>query len=110
MDVWHVVEGQKVQCSVAGTLECGGGVRGGPAWQTSVVCTLAAKDARDWVSKCRDLAVDGQRCRGRRKKTWMQCVEDDMRRVKLCGDDAQDRVDWRIGIRGNRFTRASTEK
>jgi len=32
----------KVQCGVAGTLECGGGVRGGPAWQTSVVWTLAA--------------------------------------------------------------------
>jgi len=33
----------------------------------------------------------------------MQCLEDDMRRVKLCGDDAQDRVDWRIGIRGGPF-------
>jgi len=30
--------------------------------------------------------------------------------VKLCEDDAQDRVDWRIGIKGNRLTRASTEK
>jgi len=61
---------------------------------------LQRKDASDWVSKCRDLEVVGQRCRGRSRKTWMQCVEDDMRRVKLCGDDAQDRVDWRIGIRG----------
>jgi len=42
MDVWRVVEGQKFQCGVAGMLECGGGVRGGPAWQTSVVWTLAA--------------------------------------------------------------------
>jgi len=39
----------------------------------------------------------------------MQCVEDDIRRVKLCEDDAQDRVDWRIGIRGNRLTHASME-
>jgi len=46
----------------------------------------------------------------RSRKTWMQCVEDDMKLVKLCGNDAQDRVDWRIGIRGNRLTRASTEK
>jgi len=45
------------------------------------------------VSKCRDLTVDGQRCRGRSRMTWMQCVEKDMRLVKLCGDDAQDRVD-----------------
>jgi len=29
----------------------------------------------------------------------MQCVGEDMRLVKLCGDDAQDRVDWRIGTR-----------
>jgi len=53
--------------------------------------------------------VDGQRSRGRSRKTWMQCVEDDMRRVKLCGDDARHRVDWRIGIMGNRVTRASTK-
>jgi len=33
-----------------------------------------------------------------------------MRLVKLCGDDAQDRVDWRIVIRGNSLSRASTEK
>jgi len=71
---------------------------------------LQRKDANDWVSKCKDLAVDGQRWMGRSRKTWMQSVEKDMRRVKLCGDDAQDRVDWRIGIRGNRLTRASTEK
>jgi len=71
---------------------------------------LQRKDANDWVSKCRNLAVDGQRYRGSSRKTWMQCVEDDMRRVNLCGDDAQDRVNWRIGIRGNCLTRASTEK
>jgi len=35
---------------------------------------------------------------------------EDMRLVKLCGEDAQDRVDWIIGIRGNSLTRASTEK
>jgi len=71
---------------------------------------MQRKDASDWVSKCRDLAVDDQRCRGKSKKTWMQCVEMDVRRVKLCGDDAQDRVDWRIGIRGDCLTRASMEK
>jgi len=60
-----------------------------------------------WVSKCRDLAVDGQRCGGRSRKNWVQCVEEDMRLVKLCGDDAQDRVDWRIG---SGLTRSSTEK
>jgi len=33
----------------------------------------------------------------------MQCVEEHMKLVKLCGDDAQDRVDWRIEIRGGPF-------
>jgi len=42
MYVWRFVEGQKVQCGVAGTLECGGCAGGGPAWQTLVVWTLAA--------------------------------------------------------------------
>jgi len=65
---------------------------------------LQSKDASYWVSKCRDLAVDGQRCRGSSRKTWMQCVEEDTNLVKLCGADAQDRVDWRIiGIRGDRL-------
>jgi len=41
--------------------------------------------------------------------TRVTCVEEDMRLVKLCGDDAKDRVDWKIGIRGNSLTRASTE-
>jgi len=27
-------------------------------------------------------------CRGRNRKTWMQCVEEDMKLVKLCRDDA----------------------
>jgi len=60
--------------------------------------------------KCRDIAVAGQRCRGRSRKTWMQSVEEDMKLVKLCGDDAQDCVNWRIGISGNRLTLAKTEK
>jgi len=68
---------------------------------------LQRKDSSDWVSKCRNLAVDSQKCS---RKTWMQCVEEDMKLVKLCGDDAQDRFDWTIGIRGDHLTRASTEK
>jgi len=32
-----------------------------------------------------------------------------MKLVKLCGDDAQDRVDWRIGISRNRLAHARPE-
>jgi len=71
---------------------------------------LQRKDASDWVSKCRDLAVYGKKCRRRSRKTWMQCVEEDMRLVKLCRDNAPDHVDWRTGIRGSRLTHAIKKK
>ena len=32
------------------------------------------KGAEEWVSKCRDLVVAGNRDRGRGRKTWMECV------------------------------------
>ena len=54
--------------------------------------------------------VVGDRGRGRGRKTWMQCVEKDMRKLNLRREDAQDREVWRGGIMGNRLTRASAEK
>jgi hypothetical protein len=68
------------------------------------------KNAEDWVSKCRDLVVIGDRGRGRDRKTWMQCVEEDMRKLNVKKVDAQNRDVWRRGIMGNRPTRASAEK
>jgi hypothetical protein len=67
------------------------------------------KSDDDWVSTCRRLIVEGQRGRGRGTKTWMECVVEDMERLKLRKEDAQDRVVWRNGILGTRPTRASTE-
>ena len=51
------------------------------------------KDADDWVSACRNMAVSGERGRGR--KTWKECVTDDMRQLRLRREDAQDRDVWR---------------
>ena len=56
----------------------------------------------DWVSMCRRLLVEGQRGR----ETWMECVVEDMERLKLRKEDAQDRRVWQNGILG---IRASTE-
>ena len=42
---------------------------------------LERKSVDDWVSACRGLVVEGTRGRGRSRKTWEQCVRDDM---KLC--------------------------
>ena len=67
------------------------------------------KDAGDWVSACRDMVVTGKRDRGRGKKTWKECVADDMKKLKLKREDAHDRAAWRGSILGNRPTRASAE-
>ena len=39
---------------------------------------LKHKSVDDWVSTCRNVEVAGVRCRGRNRKTWNKCVEDDM--------------------------------
>lgn len=62
-----------------------------------------------WASACRDVIVAGERGRGRGRKTWKECVVDDMSKMKLRREDAQDRDVWRSGILGNRPTRASAE-
>jgi hypothetical protein len=62
------------------------------------------------VSKCRNLVVDGYRGRGRGRKKWMECVEKDMRDMKLNKDVAQDRVAWRAGILGNHLTCAGRHR
>ena len=37
----------------------------------------------DWVSACRGLVVEGTRSQGRSRKTWEQCVRDDMKLLGL---------------------------
>ena len=54
----------------------------------------------DWVKRCTVMEVEGTRPRGRPKKTWMEVVADDMRRMGLTPEDAQDRIKWRKGIWG----------
>ena len=58
----------------------------------------------DWVAACINLVVEGNRGRGRGKKTWMECVNDDMKRFNLSTEKAQDRASRKSGIRWNRLT------
>ena len=44
---------------------------------------LERKSVDDWVSACRGLVVEGARGRGRSRKTWEQCVRDDMKLLGL---------------------------
>ena len=65
--------------------------------------------AGNWVSQCREIKVEGSRGRGRSRKTWNECVVDDMRKIGVTREDAQDRAVWRSAIMGNRLTRASAD-
>ena len=46
---------------------------------------------------CRSLDVAGVRKKGRGKKTWMDCVSEDMKKVGLKREDAQNRSTWSAG-------------
>src|SRR5664279_2814161 len=48
------------------------------------------KDTDDWVSACRNIAVLGERGRGRGRKTWKECVANDMKKLTLKQEDVQD--------------------
>ena len=41
------------------------------------------KSGDDWVSACRNVVVAGVRCAGRSRKTWRECVKDDMDELSL---------------------------
>ena len=43
---------------------------------------------------------------GRPRKTWRQCVDEDMAKLNLSLMGTYDRAKWRNGIMGNRLTRA----
>jgi hypothetical protein len=59
------------------------------------------KPREDWVKMCRDLVVVGAQGKGRGKKTWQECVNEDMKQTGLKRCDAQDRTIWRNGVFGN---------
>src|SRR5260221_13406436 len=52
----------------------------------------------DWVAACRDMVVEGEKGRGRERKTWHECVVEDKRKLKLRKEDGQNRGIWRRGI------------
>ena len=59
---------------------------------------------------CMQVRVDGVRPRGRGKKKWDECVNEDIRSLSLNRKDAQDRVVWKSCTSENRLTRARMEK
>ena len=58
------------------------------------------RDDNDWVKCCITWEVEGIRQRGRLKKTWWDCVKNDMESLGLSQKDAQSRNEWRMRIKG----------
>jgi len=58
------------------------------------------KDDNDWVKCCITWEVEGIRQRGCLKKTWWDCIKNDMESLDLSQKDAQSRNKWRRRIKG----------
>jgi hypothetical protein len=71
---------------------------------------MERKEDSDWVKACKWVEVNCKRGRGRGRKTWRVCVEEDMKALGLRAEDAQERLRWRKAIRGDHLTRVSMEK
>ena len=46
------------------------------------------------------MEVEGRRGRGRPKRTWMEVVQSDLRKLNIKREDAQNRNLWRLLISG----------
>ena len=61
---------------------------------------LERKGNDDWVSGCRNFEVAGAKSKGRGKKTWGECVKNDLNLLGLRKEWAYDRAEWRRLIGG----------
>jgi len=55
-----------------------------------MVCHIELMPKEKWVSKCRELEVEGKKERSRGMITWQLCVEEDMERLGLNKSDVID--------------------
>ena len=62
---------------------------------------LSGRDDQQWVKKCMDFKVDGSAGRGRPRKSWLECVNDDMKKFDLKGEMVRDGNVWQSAIHGN---------
>ena len=68
---------------------------------------LMRMDAGNPASACRHVVVEGKREQGRPRKTWSQLISNDLRKMKINPELAQDRRLWRRAIMRPRPTHAS---
>ena len=53
------------------------------------------RDENNMLWKAMELEVEGRMPVGRPKKAWSKVVEEDMRKVNITEDIAEDRKEWR---------------
>ena len=53
------------------------------------------RDENSKLRRAMELKVEGRRPVGRPKKTWSKVVEEDMRKLNITEDMAEDRKQWR---------------
>ena len=52
-----------------------------------------------WINKVMSHVVEGSRSRGRPKKTWSDCIQDDRKEWRMTKTDAMNRAKWRSSMR-----------
>ena len=57
------------------------------------------REVDDALRKALEFKVDGQRKRGRPKRTWKRLVEEESGKVGLRVEDASNRARWREGVK-----------
>ena len=58
------------------------------------------KDDMDWVKRCLKYEVSGNIGRGQGRKTWKECVQNDLKGLNLDPSMAADREPWRRLVPG----------
>ena len=51
-----------------------------------------------WTGRIEDLTIEGRGRRGRQKKIWRGCINEDLVKWGLCGIPPADREGWRSMI------------
>ena len=61
------------------------------------------KGDEDWVKTCMEYRVEGRRLVGRRRRTWLESVEEDMAELGIDKKDVHDRKKWRGNVMKRKY-------
>ena len=73
------------------------------ATETWPMSSEARHNCAGEISRVRSMSIDGRRGLGRPRKTWSECVKDDLAAFKLKPCDAQDRAGWRSSVENSQL-------